>query len=196
MNLLAHALLTPSPPSPAGVLVGNLTADWIKGRARLALSADLQAGIAIHRRIDAFTDMHPLVEQCSSLLAPRWNRYAPVLVDIFFDHILSVEWSRYASAPLPEFIQGTYASLRACLDLLPARAQWASNALLADDWLSTYATLEGIGLSLSRLSARLGQTGHTIQLAPATEDFLVHQGEFHRAFHAFFPQLRKSLDAP
>src|SRR5690348_2335198 len=38
MNLLAHTLL--SPPSPP-ILVGNLTADWVKGRARLALPAAL-----------------------------------------------------------------------------------------------------------------------------------------------------------
>ncbi len=68
MNLLAHALLSPADP---GILIGNLTADWIKGRARNALPRDLRAGIALHRQIDAFTDTHALVEQCSELLTGR-----------------------------------------------------------------------------------------------------------------------------
>ncbi len=189
MNLLAHALLSPDP----GILVGNLTADWIKGRARHALPPDLRAGIALHRQIDTFTDTHALFEQCSNLLSHRWHRYAPVLVDIFFDHVLSCEWPRYSPIPRETFIHATYAALRPHLHLLPTRAQYAANALLADDWLTCYATLDGIALSLSRLSHRLH---HGIELAPSVADFLTHRNAFTRAFNEFFPQLRQHLELP
>jgi acyl carrier protein phosphodiesterase len=196
MNRLAHALLSPLPPAAAaGVLVGHLTADWIKGRARLALPVDFRAGFALHRRIDAFTDTHGLVERCSGLLADRWQRYAPVLVDIFFDHVLSCEWPRYSAVPHAEFISTTYAMLRAHLHLLPPRAQYATNALLADDWFSCYATLDGIALSLSRLSNRLRERGwQDVELATSVSDFCAHRPAFDEAFRDFFPELRRFVE--
>jgi acyl carrier protein phosphodiesterase len=192
MNLLAHALLSP-PHAPAGVLVGNLTADWVKGKARHELPEDLRVGVTLHRRIDAFTDTHPLVDTCAALLEPNWGRYAPVLVDIFFDHVLSAEWHQYADEPRGPFIARTYAALRAHLHLLPPRAQYGANALLADDWFTCYATLDGIALSLSRLSKRLD---HGVELAPAVRDFAAHREAFHRAFAEFFPLLRQHVAMP
>jgi acyl carrier protein phosphodiesterase len=189
MNLLAHALL--SPPQPA-ILVGNLTADWVKGKARHTLPEDIRLGMHLHQAIDSFTDTHPLVEHCCSLLSEKWERYSPVLVDIFFDHILSIHWPRYCTLPRDRFIARIYAVLRAHHHLLPPRAQYAASALLADDWLSTYATLDGIALSLSRLSTRLQ---HGIELAPAVADLRVHQLAFEDAFHRFFPDLQKHVES-
>jgi len=191
MNLLAHALLSPDDPA---VLAGNLTADWVKGRARLGLPADVRRGMALHQRIDAFTDAHPLVGQCAALLEPRWGRYSPVLVDLLFDHVLSVDWPRCAARERPALIAAAYAALRNHVHLLPAKAQWAVQALLADDWLSCYASLDGIALALTRMSARLNARGHGIELAPAVADFAAHRAAFHQAFHEFFPQLRRHVE--
>ena len=189
MNLLAHALL--SPPDRE-VLAGNLTADWVKGRARLLLPAGIRAGMELHGRIDAFTDLHPLVDSCADLLWPRWGRYSPVLVDILFDHVLSVEWAVHAEGSREAFIAEAYAALHAHQSVLPPRAQYAVNALLADNWFSTYATLDGIALSLTRLSARLG---HGIELAPAVHDFARHRQTFHAVFQEFFPALRRHVES-
>jgi acyl carrier protein phosphodiesterase len=191
MNLLAHILL--SPPDDDAMLVGNLTADWVKGKARRALPASIQAGMALHQRIDIFTDTHPHVDACTSLLSPRWHRYAPVLVDILFDHVLSCEWPHFCDTPRPAVIARAYAALRAHVHLLPDRARLAAASLLADDWLSCYATLDGIALSLSRLSQRLHHSGHTVELAPAVHDFRTHREAFHHAFRHFFPALRQHI---
>jgi len=189
MNLLSHALLSPAEP---GQLVGNLIADWVKGRARHALPADFRTGMELHRRIDAFTDTHAIVERCSALLAPRWGRYAPVLVDIFFDHCLSVQWAQHSATRRQTFIAGVYETLRVHRALLPERAHYAVGALLADDWFNKYATLDGIGLVLTRLAARLR---HGIELAPAVDDFRVHQHAFDEGFAAFFPLVRAHVQA-
>jgi len=188
MNLLAHALL--SPPNDPAALFGNLTADWVKGRARLCLPANIRRGMEIHQRIDVFTDMHPNVQLCADLLEEKWGRYAPILVDVLFDHVLSLEWARHCRTGRTKMIATVYAALRDHRDLLPERAQFAVNALLADDWLTGYATLDGIALALSRMSARLRSRGHEFELAHAVRDFQAVQTEFHAAFNAFFPQLR------
>jgi acyl carrier protein phosphodiesterase len=191
MNLLAHALL--SPPNPA-ILFGNLTADWVKGRARLALPPEIQTGMRLHQQIDRFTDTHPLPAACADLLEPNWGRYSPVLVDLFFDHVLSVDWRLCNPHPRPDLIQNAYAALRRHEHLLQERPRWAVQAMLADDWLSSYDSLGGISLALTRMSARLNARGHGIELAPAIADFARHREAFHAAFHKFLPQLRRYLE--
>ena len=190
MNLLAHALL--SPPHNDELLVGNLTADWIKGRARTQLPPTIQTGFTLHRRIDNFTDTHPLVESCTAKLDQNqnWSRYSPILVDIFFDHLLAAHWPTYSDQPLPQFIQHIYRTLHAHRPLLPDRANFAISHLIADDWLSTYATLDGIRLTLTRMSHRLK---HGIELAPAVDDLATHYDFFHHAFTEFFPQLQRAV---
>ena len=187
MNLLAHAILSPDDP---GILVGNLTADWIKGRARLEMPAELRAGFELHRRIDSFTDTHPHAAACAELLDPQWGRYSPVLVDIFFDHLLAQAWQDHCVCDRKLFILCVYAALRDRVNLLPPRAQYAAHMMMADDWLSCYATLDGIGLSLTRISSRLN---HGIELAPAVRDFVSHRAAFEQAFTDFFPQLQRHV---
>jgi acyl carrier protein phosphodiesterase len=191
MNLLAHALLSPAEPA---VMVGNLTADWVKGRARAGLPAEVRRGMELHGRIDAFTDAHGAVERCAALLEPTWGRYAAVLVDVLFDHVLSAQWGRWSERERDAVIAEAYAALREHLAVLPARAQWAVHALLADDWLTSYATLDGMAVSLSRLSARLQARGHEVELAPAVGDFVAHREAFHEAFGEFFPELRREVE--
>jgi acyl carrier protein phosphodiesterase len=190
MNLLAHALLTP--PHHDELLVGNLTADWIKGRARHQLPPNIQQGFTLHRRIDNFTDTHPLVESCAQKLDrnERWSRYSSVLIDIFFDHLLASHWHLYSHQPLPQFTSHVYTTLNAYRHLLPDRANFAISALIADDWFATYPTLDGIRLTLTRMSNRLR---HGIQLAPAVEDLAAHYNFFNDAFQNFFPQLQRAL---
>ena len=67
--------------------------------------------------------------------------------------------------------------------------------LVADDWLNCYATLEGIGLTLSRMSSRLNARGHGVELAGAVRDFREHQEAFHREFGEFFPALRAHAES-
>src|SRR5271170_5514627 len=125
MNQLAHAIL--SPPDDA-VLVGNLTADWIKGRARRSLPTAMQSGMTLHRRIDTFTDTHPLVASCVAILSESgggWGRYSSILVDIFFDHLLAADWTRYSAQPLKQFVSHVYRTLHAYRLLLPEHANFA-----------------------------------------------------------------------
>jgi len=191
MNLLAHALLSPEEPE---VLFGNLTADWVKGRARLALPAGVRRGMALHQVIDGFTDTHAVVERCAGLLEPAWGRYAPILVDVLFDHVLSVDWAAYCGEAREAVIARSYAALKAHREVLPERARYAAEMLLADDWLSCYATLDGMALSFTRMSARLQARGHEVELAPAVEDFRRHREAFHAGLREFWPELRGRVE--
>ena len=190
MNFLAHAILTPPPPGNDELLVGNITADWIKGRERRALSAGIQAGFTLHRRIDGFTDTHPQVARCGGLLAETWGRYSSILVDVIFDHLIACDFERYADARLREFAARTYATLHAHRVQLPQMADYAICMMAADDWLCAYATTDGLRLTFTRMSARLQARGHDVELAPAVDTFLAQRAAFEEAFELFFPALQ------
>jgi acyl carrier protein phosphodiesterase len=61
-----------------------------------------------------------------------------------------------------------------------------------DDWFSSYTTLDGIRLTLTRMSARLR---HDVELAPAVDDFHRHRDFFREAFDRFFPELQRTVEA-
>ena len=91
MNYLAHLLLGDRGPQ---WLVGSLMADFVKGRLPDTMEPALRHGIVLHRRIDAGTDTHPLVVECRGLFPAERRRYAGILTDIVFDHVLARGWER------------------------------------------------------------------------------------------------------
>src|SRR4051794_7971427 len=107
MNWLAHLLL--SDPAPA-FRIGNLLPDLMPGPALAQMPAEYQGGIAQHRRIDAFTDSHPIFRRSILRVEPPQRRYAGILVDIFYDHFLSVGWAAHSRVPLREFLAEVYGS--------------------------------------------------------------------------------------
>ena len=60
LNYLAHFYLA---SEDEGLIIGNIMADYKKGRQYLELPKDVQRGVLLHRSIDDFTDNHPEVEK-------------------------------------------------------------------------------------------------------------------------------------
>src|SRR4026208_598678 len=107
MNWLAHLYL--SEPTPA-FRIGNLLPDLVPASELVDLPGDFRRGVEQHRRIDAFTDSHPIVRRSMNRVSPPFRRFAGVLVDVFYDHILAREWNSFSSGPLSEFAQEVYSS--------------------------------------------------------------------------------------
>ena len=82
MNYLAHAFLSGEDPE---FLLGNVTADLLKGNFHKSLSEKISAGVLHHRKIDVFTDNHPEFRSCLPILYPQHGKYASVVLDILFD---------------------------------------------------------------------------------------------------------------
>ena len=69
MNFLAHLLLGSQSPEQA---LGSMLGDFVKGPVhRLELPKPVREGIVLHRRIDSFTDAHPLVLQSKARVSSR-----------------------------------------------------------------------------------------------------------------------------
>lgn len=184
MNYLAHAFLSDSHPES---LLGNLMADFIKGRMTDALSDGIQAGVRLHRRIDAFTDAHPVFVRSCDRIRGRWRRYSGILMDMFYDHFLAAEWPVYSDRSLREFADHVYDVLRDHAAKLPEPMRHAAERMIHYDWLVSYADLEKLEVSLNRLSRR--SRNAELHLDTAMADLREHYSSLKSDFHAFFPEL-------
>src|SRR5688572_16758511 len=151
MNWLAHLYLSEANPA---VRIGNLLPDILPASALVSLSPDFQRGITLHRRIDAFTDAHPVVRQSIQRFEPPFRRFGGILTDLFYDHFLARDWSTYSAEPLSRFTQGVYASFDEFRDALPAEACVRLDQMRSADWLNSYGELSGMARTLDRVGSR------------------------------------------
>jgi acyl carrier protein phosphodiesterase len=184
VNWLAHLYL--SPPDPA-FQIGNLLPDLLTPGDLQQVPLAFQGGIVCHRRIDRFTDNHPIFRQSILRLGPAWRRFGGILSDIFSDHFLAVSWSRYAAEPLPEFIDRFYGAIDELGPTLPALAHERLEQMRAGDWLRSYAELDGIHEALTRLALRFRRP---VELTGAIAVLEEQYAGWETDFHGFFPELK------
>jgi acyl carrier protein phosphodiesterase len=183
MNFLAHAYLS---FGQTDILVGNMVADFMKGKELDSFPPGVQTGILLHRAIDTFTDTHPLVKAAQSYLRPRFRHYSSVITDIFFDYFLGKNWEKYSSSPLERFVNETYRTLDAHLDELPEAFSEMFFWMKSQNWLLHYRELEGIQKALNGLTRR---AKFESKMNEATEILLEKEPEFELIFFAFFRDL-------
>jgi acyl carrier protein phosphodiesterase len=183
MNWLAHFLL--SEPTP-GFRVGSILPDVVRTSALGKLPEDIQLGIERHYRVDRFTDSHPIVRRSISLFPSSLRRYAGVLVDIFYDHVLAREWVLFSSTPLKKFVADIYASFEFCRDELPPETNFRLGQIRQGNWISTYQDVSGIAETLRRMCGRLRRP---FEVARAMEVLEEHYDAFQLDFNVFFPEV-------
>ena len=195
MNFLAHLFLsgTPGAATYADVLVGNFIADSVPGRQLDNYPPGVQAGIRLHRAIDAFTDQHPVVRGSTlRLRAAGYGKYAGVISDMFLDHFLARYFGEFTPEILPDFAQRVYFLLQARQGEMPPRVQQMLLYMTQHNWLLGYAETEGIRRALGGLSRR-ASPGSGMETA-ATE-LIANYTDYEADFRAFFPQLRQHVAA-
>lgn len=194
MNHLAHCLLS---FGEEDVLVGNFIGDYIKGNQWQSYAPGIQTGILLHRAIDGFTDRHPLTERSVIRLRPLAGRYAPPVVDILYDHLLSLYWLDYVPLsvfPGPDglpvsldvFSENTYRMLGRRKDDMPAPMQERLPRMLAGHFLHTYRTRQGMEWVMEWFSRRL--PAH-FKAGEVLNFFFDSIDNFSEDFHGFFPDL-------
>lgn len=129
------------------------------------------------------------------LLIPEHGHYSRVIADVFFDHFLAVNFTRYASEPLDRFLARVYDAIDPHIDELPGRLRVVYPRMRDDGWLSSYQTLEGMRLALGGISHRLSRRP---RLAPAVHflEEVQTRAELERLFHEFFPDVMALSSRP
>jgi len=185
MNFLAHLFLSCENEDR---MVGNFLADFLTNREVENYSEEIQKGIFLHRKIDSYTDNHPLVRQGTKRLHPRHHKYAAVIIDIFYDFLLANNWEKYSEQTLPEFTQSVYQNLEQKRDLMPSPLKKQLPRMIAKDWLAAYGTEEGLRFTFSRMKAR---TSRPQYFENAFESLIADYSFFDEEFQFFFPEVMK-----
>lgn len=187
MNWLAHIYL--SEPT-AEFRVGNLLPDLAPASHLRPLPENYQRGIRRHRQIDVFTDAHPRWKSCVLRFPTPYRRFGGILTDVYFDHLLARDWTKYSVVPFRRFVDEFYSELEICLPELPAHAAAVLNRMREQDWLGSYPQIAGISDILERISRRLRRP---FELASSLPIFEEDESGFRDDFHAFFPELIKHV---
>ena len=151
MNFLAHAYLAGDDPA---LIVGGVIGDWIKGPLPAGLPADLARGVALHRAIDSFAEAQPGFRASRARVSPARRRYAGVVVDILYDHLLAAGWHEHHGQPLEVFCARVHRLIGERMADIPASAHGALALMAHEDWLLSYRSLDGIADVLARMSRR------------------------------------------
>lgn len=183
MNFLAHIYLSGNNKM---VTIGNFIADSIKSDSYKKYPEDIQKGILLHRKIDTFTDAHPVVRQSTKRLHENYGHYSGVIVDILYDHFLAKNWNVYSPVKLNAFVDNFYNDLEAHFELLPLRIQKLMPYMIADNWLFNYSKIEGIQRVLDGMNRR---TKHVSRMNEATNELKLYYSEFEEEFTTFFNEL-------
>jgi len=193
MNFLAHLFLS-GPVEAVGYperLVGNFIADSVPGKQLERYAPAVQAGIRLHRAIDAYTDQHPVVRRSTRRLrAAGYGKYAGVISDMFLDHFLARRFTEFSPETLASFTQRVYALLTARQAEMPARVQQFLPHLTQHNWLLGYAGFEGVARALAGLSRR-AMPGSGMETAGA--ELQAQYAAYEADFREFFPQLQAEV---
>lgn len=157
MNYLAHALLSLDDKQ---IQIGNLIADFVKGKKYLLYPIRIQLGILLHRRIDAFTDAHPLVSEAKKLFKPTLHRGSGVFIDILFDHFLAKDKRYFPRNRLAIFTQEIYTNLLIHEHLLNEEMIHYFGFMQKQDWLFQYQYSEGLQRSIHGMCKRYPVLGN------------------------------------
>lgn len=186
MNYLAHLLLADDTDASR---IGNLLGDFTRGSIEELATIyppEVIRGIRMHRAVDRFTDSHETFRKARLLLAPDRRRFAGIIVDIIFDHYLCLHWKQYSDLPLEQFIEDVYHALEQHPEWHAGRLAEAFPMMRSENWLLTYSSIDGIALTLKRVSTRSSRIG---QIAGGAEDLKSNYESFESYFHTFMPDL-------
>lgn len=183
MNFLAHIFLSGDDDQ---LMIGNFIADFVKGNKKDNYPEGIKKGIELHRAIDDYTDHHPITGDSKARLRPKYPKYSGVIVDLYYDHFLAKNFEMYSKIALPEYAQNVYAILSDNQSIMPDKIKKFLPYMIEKDWLTNYATLEGIGRTLTGLSKRVSfENKMDESIHDLKTDYAIYKHEFYR----FFPQL-------
>ena len=183
MNFLAHLFLS---GKDQDTIIGNFIGDSVKGSDFNNYPVSIKNGILLHRKIDYFTDNHPTVYKSKIRLRPKYRKYAPVIVDVFYDYFLAANWGKYHDEPLNTYTQRIYSILTNQKQIFPEKAVKMLPYMIAGNWLYNYKEIKGIEWALKGMSRR---TIFNSNMETAHIELKRDKKQYQKEFNEFFPEL-------
>ena len=191
MNFLAHCLIAAranpgNETMAAGLIAGAILGDFVKGPVPERWPAPLQAGIRLHRRIDAFSNGSGGVRRSCNRFPADLRRLAPVFVDIVADHCLATDWPAFHDEPLETFSRRCYTTLEPHAHRLDSPGRRYLDWLVKEDLMARYRSGAAMERGLLSVTRRLDRE----HLNDALLEFVAgYLPDLHDDFRGYFPEL-------
>ena len=189
MNFLAHLLLSGENEK---VIIGNYVGDFVKGKLTDEKTADWNQdfvmGLKLHRYIDSVTDTHSVVREAKAKAAEVYGRISGIIIDIYFDYFLAKYFNEFCAESLKAYSNRIYSVIGKNQSLIPDVMIPMSRVMIRQDWLNSYADLEGIELTFNRMSQR---ADYMNSIKDAGIELRKNEAFYFEKFSIFFPQLQE-----
>ncbi len=184
MNYLAHTWLARQSDD---AILGALLGDFVLGQSALQdWPEPVRAEIVRHRHIDRYTDTHPAVTATRTRFG-ELRRYAGIVLDVYFDHCLVREWSRWSDTPLDDFTARVYRVLQEHRGVLPPRLHAIAPHMAEHDWLGSYRERASVDRAVRGIATRLSRNGD--RLIACLSMLRDNEADIDATFETFFPDL-------
>jgi acyl carrier protein phosphodiesterase len=170
-------------------MLGNYMGDFIKASEVENLPAEIKKGVLLHRFIDEYTDNHQEVLKSKELVRPYFKKYSPVVIDIFYDHFLALNWEKFHHEKLDVYAQKVYVLLENNKLILPTKSLRFLQYLTQNNMLVNYKTIQGMEKVFQRMSYR---ASFNSGMEKAHVTLQKHFDELEMHFNSFFPDLDKA----
>lgn len=170
--------------------LGNLVADRIKGKKYKNYPLIIQKGILLHRKIDDYTDKHPIVKKASNLLFPKYRHFSKVIIDMYFDHFLAKNWSDFHPIPLVEFTTTYYQFILNEKHIFPNNIQFFLQKLIDHDWLMKYTEFDDLKSILWMMEQRIP---YRSKISESVDDLKANYNYFQTLFFEFMLNIKQEV---
>lgn len=119
-----------------------------------SLSHGVRKGISLHHAIDKFTDLHPKVAASKARIRPWVGKYAPVIIDVYFDLSIASRWPKFSSLSYDQFQTVIYDILENQREAIPFPLQTRVAGMVRHRWLELYSSWDGLEQVLTRTGYR------------------------------------------
>ncbi|NRA10342.1 MAG: DUF479 domain-containing protein [Crocinitomicaceae bacterium] len=179
MNFLGHLYFSNNDPQ---LMYANLLGDNIKGKDYSHLPRKIQDGVKLHRTIDNYIDTHPVVLELLRELYNPLPKISAIAVDLYFDHLLARNWSKFHNQDLKQFVEDFYAIEFETPEQYSYPFEFMIGKMKEFDWLYEYRNHSGLTQACSGLSLRISFEN---ALGKAPDIFLERKESIELAFNKF-----------
>ena len=183
MNFLAHIYLSGDSDE---ILIGNFIGDYVKGNSYKDYQPMISKGIMLHRNIDSFTDHHQITKESKEVIREKYGLYSGIVIDIFYDHFLANNWSRFSDQKLSQYIHDRHDVLCQYFNVFPAGVKKFFPYFVKSNWLEAYANFDGLESVLRRMAYHTTLPDHSEY---AIKQLKAHYDDLDNGFIKFFQEI-------
>ncbi len=179
MNFLGHLYFSRNDHE---LMYANLFGDHVKGTHLENYTESIRQGVFLHRSIDHYIDHHPGVVELLHTLYSELPKVSGIAVDLYFDHLLAVNWHKYHPEDLETFLEGFYAYEPLVWHNFPEEFRTFIGQMKKYRWMNYYSRFEGLERSSEGVASRISFAN---KLTDAPTVFLKHREHIEACFSSY-----------